>query len=445
MTVRPGLVEANEIPGGTMLGFGRNPIKTLMDASAKYGDVCYIKWPRSRFLLVNNPEIIQKILTVEYRNFVKGAYFQRTRRLLGEGLLTSEGELHHRDRRLVLPAFHQQMINNYADTMVGFASRLMAGWHDGDVRDIHREMSSVTLAVVAKTLFSEDVDMASNEVAELLNLAVEYYDKIAHPFGALGNRLKLPNYNKYLRAEEKLNRLAYRIVKDRRRSGEDKGDMLSMLLKAEEMEGSKMTDKQVRDETITFFLVGHETTAAALTWTWYLLSQNPIVEQKLHGEVDRLLPGDRMPGPGDFPKLEYTTKVMTETLRMYPPVWAFGRMAVNECELGGFQIPARTAVVISQYLTQRDSRFFTRPHRFDPDRWTPEMKKKLPKYAYFPFGGGPRACVGEPFAWMEGTLLLAAFARKWSFSHVPENRVILAPRITLRPKNGMMMKLAKRG
>lgn len=428
-----------------MLGFGRNPIKTLTDASAKYGDVCYISSGGSRFYLLSNPAHIQRMLTVDYRNFTKGAYFQRTRGLLGDGLLTSEGALHHRERRLILPAFHQQMVVSYAKEISESTSKLMGGWRDGETRDLHREMSKLTLSIVAKCLFSLELGESSNEIGELLTRAIDYYDRIAHPLGSIGDRLALPSYRKYREAEAKLNAIAYKIVQGRRKSGEDPGDMLSMLLKAEETDGGGMTDKQVRDETITFLLVGHETTAAALTWAWFLLSRDERAERKLHEEVDRVLPDLREPTSADIPRLEYTNKVFTETLRLYPPVWAFGRSCTDDYEVEEYVIPAHSTVVVSQYLTHRDRRFFPNPNRFDPDRWTPEMKAKLPKFAYFPFGGGPRACLGEPLAWMEGTLILAAVARRWSLRRAKAGKVVLAPRITLRPRDGMRMSLQSRG
>jgi cytochrome P450 len=258
------------------------------------------------------------------------------------------------------------------------------------------------------------------------------------------DRLPLPSNNKYRQAVQRLDETVYGFIRERRKSGRDPGDLLSMLLKAHDAEDGQMSDKQVRDEAMTLFLAGHETTANALTWTWYLLSQNPAVEERMHREIADAVPEGRLATVQDIPKLPFTSKVFQESIRLYPPAWALGRHVVKDTSIGGFLIPAGSTIVISQYVMHHDSRFYEDPEAFNPERWSPEMESRLPDFAYFPFGGGPRGCVGESFAKMEGVLILATIARSWRLAHVKGHRVELMPRITLRPKYGMRMKASRR-
>ena len=436
--------DPSQIPGGLRLNYRRNPIKVLSDAARKYGDVCYVSLGKARFYLLSNPSYIQRVLDVDHRQTTKGPYMQRWRRLLGQGLVASEGDLHHRQRRLIIPAFHNQRIRAYAEVVGDYTSKVTAGWKDGEVLDIHKEMARLTLSVIAKTLFGADIWSESDWVGEALSDSIDYYDRLGGPTGRIIGKLPLPESRRYERAERRLNSLVYKIIGERRVSGRDEGDMLSMLLSAESKGEGVMTDSQVRDETITFILVGHETTAVALSWTWYLLSGSPAVEAKLHDEVDRVLEGGRGATMADIPNLTYTNKVLTESMRIFPPIWVIGRTPTKDYSIGGYVIPSRSIVLMSQYVAHHDPRFYPKPDLFNPDRWTPEMEASLPKYAYFPFGGGPRACIGESFAWMEATLVLASIARRWRLIHDPTHRVMMAPKITLRPKNGMRMKVVRR-
>jgi cytochrome P450 len=275
---------------------------------------------------------------------------------------------------------------------------------------------------------------------------MELFNAMLLPFSELLEKLPLPQKRRFQRAKERLDTTIYRMIDERRRSGEDHGDLLSMLLLAqdEEGDGGGMTDEQVRDEALTIFLAGHETTANALTWTWYLLSQHPLVEARLHEEIDSVLKGGRLPSFEDVPNLKYTEMVLSESMRLYPPAWAIGRLAIKDHAVGDYVVPPGTLVLLSQYVMHRDERFFPDPTRFDPDRWLPEVKEARPAFSYFPFGGGPRRCIGEGFAWMEGILLIATLARTWSMRLVPGHNVAVNPVITLRPRHGMRMTVSKR-
>jgi len=395
--------------------------------------------------LINHPDYIKEVLVTNNQNFIKGLALQRAKRLLGEGLLTSEGEFHRRQRRLAQPAFHRQRIASYSTVMTNYAAAASARWHDGETLDIAEEMMRLTLAIVGKTLFDADVESQAEEVGEAMSVVMDLFNTLTVPFFELLEKLPLPQMQRFKKARARLDRIIYRLIEERRRSGEDRGDLLSMLLLAQDEEGQSggMSDAQVRDEALTIFLAGHETTANALTWTWYLLSENPAAETKLHEELQAVL-GARIPAVDDFPRLRYTEMVLAESMRLFPPAWAIGRLAVDDCEIGGYLAPSRSLVLMSQYIMHRDARYFPEPERFDPERWTPEARESRPQFSYFPFGGGPRRCIGEGFAWLEGVLLLATLAQQWQMRLIANHSVALRPVITLRPKYGMRMIISKR-
>jgi cytochrome P450 len=329
--------------------------------------------------------------------------------------------------------------------MTDYAARISARWHDGETLDISQEMMRLTLAIVGKTLFDADVEREADEIGAALTAVMELFDMLLMPFSELLEKLPLPHVRRFRRAKERLDETIYRIIEERRGSTEDRGDLLSMLLSArdEEGDGGGMNDLQVRDEVMTLFLAGHETTSNALTWTWYLLSQHTEVEAKLHEELGAVLEG-RPPTFEDVPRLRYTEMILAEAMRLYPPAWAIGRLTLKDYEVGGYTVPAKSLVLLSQYVTQRDERFFTDPARFDPERWTAEAKESRPPFSYFPFGGGPRRCIGEGFAWMEGILLIATLAQSWRMRLIPNHSVEPMPVITLRPKYGMRMTVEKK-
>jgi cytochrome P450 len=432
------------IPLAGLLQYRRGPLQ-FFQSLAKYGDIVYFKLGPQEAFFLNHPDLIKEVLVTNNDNFMKGLALQRAKRLLGEGLLTSEGEFHRRQRRLAQPAFHRARIATYAAVMTDYASRLRERWQDGATLDIAEEMMGLTLGIVGKTLFDADVVSDSKDVGAAMNVAMDLFNTITIPFFNLLQKLPLPQVRRFNGARAKLDAIIYRLIEDRRAAGEDRGDLLSMLLLAqdEEGDGQGMTDEQLRDEAMTIFLAGHETTANALTWTWYLLSQNPDAETKLHKEIDELLAG-RLPTVDDVPRLRYTEMVLAESMRLYPPAWALGRMSLGDCEIGGYQVPRRSLVLMSQYVLHRDARYFPDPLRFDPERWNAAARESRPQFSYFPFGGGPRRCIGEGFAWMEGILLIATLAQRWRMRLVPNHVVALRPVITLRPKFGMRMTVIER-
>jgi cytochrome P450 len=367
--------------------------------------------------------------------------------LLGDGLLTSEGEFYLRQRRLAQPAFHRQRVAAYGATMAAYAASRRDRWHAGETLDAHREMMALTLAIVGKTLFDADVEHEAAEIGAALATTFESFNfGFFLPFSELLDRLPLPATLRFRKARARLDATIYRLIEERRRSATDHGDLLSMLLLAQDTEGDggRMTDLQLRDEAMTLFLAGHETTANALTWTWYLLSQHPDVEARLHAEIDSAL-GERLPSADDLGALPYTRMVLAESMRLYPPAWIVGRRAIGPFEANGYTIPARSIVLMCQYTMHRDARWFPDPERFDPERFLPEHQAERPKFAYFPFGGGPRVCIGEQFAWMEGVIALATIAQRWQLRLAPGHPVALQPIITLRPKHGMRMTVEPRG
>jgi cytochrome P450 len=430
---------------GNLLEFRHDPLSFLLALARRHGDVVLFKLGPQEVFFINHPDLIRDVLVTHNTNFIKSRGLQMAKRFLGEGLLTSEGEFHRRQRRLAQPAFHRQRINAYGLAMVDYADRAHSRWEDASVVDISQEMMRLTLAIVGKTLFDADVEAEASEIGEALSAIMKLFDRITMPFSALLNRLPLPSNFRFQKASQRLDATIYRIIEERRRSGEDRGDLLSMLLVAQDTEGDQtgMTDLQLRDEAMTLFLAGHETTANALTWTWYLLSQHPEVEARLHAEIDSVLEG-RRPTADDFPQLRYTEMVFAESMRLYPPAWAMGRQVLNDYTVGGFVAPASAIILMSPYVMHHDPRYYPDPTEFDPERWTAEARASRPKFAYFPFGGGPRVCIGEQFAWMEGVLLIATIARRWRMRLAEGQRVDTRPMITLRPRYGMRMRVERR-
>ena len=422
---------------GVMPEFNRDTLG-FITRCRDYGDVV-----RARFLYVSayfiyHPDDIEYVVSTNARNFFKSMSLRSNffHRLVGNGLLTSEGEMWKRQRRLAQPAFHRQRISAYGDVMVDYTQRMSSMWRAGEVRDIHRDMMRLTLEIVVKTLFNADVSQDADKVGRALAEIVKPFASQATIKWILNNRLPTPAHRRFHGEAQKIDEIVYRIIADRRASGLDRGDLLSMLLAAQDEDGSQMTDKQLRDEVMTLFLAGHETTALTLSWTWYLLAQNPLVEQKFHAEMDNVLEG-RLPTLADLPRLKYTDMIAREAMRLYPPAYGLGREAIEECEIGGFRVPRKTQVFMFQWVTQRDPRFFPEPEAFQPERWTEEFSSSLPKYAYFPFGGGPRFCIGNTFAMMEIVLVLATIGQRFRLSLAPDHPVSILPAMSLRPKNGI--------
>lgn len=426
-----------------LFAFRKDPLAFLTQVASEYGDaVSYRMGPRTVTLL-NHPDYIKDLLVTSNRKFEKGRVLQRSKRVLGEGLLTSEGEMHLRQRRLAQPAFHRQRIAGYAHSMVTYAEHTRNSWDDGSTVDIHQEMMKLTLNIVGKTLFDVDLETERKEISESLTVFMELFGVLFLPFSEFLERLPIPPMRRLQKARERLDTVIYRIIRERRASGNiDRGDLLSMLLLAQDVEGDGkgMTDEQLRDECLTIILAGHETTANALTWTWMLLAQNPGAEALLHHEIDSLL-GGRLPTFEDVPRLKYTEMVFAESMRLYPPAWGIGRRAIEPHDFGDVHVKAGGMVVCSQWVMHRDARYFSEPDEFDPQRWTQDAKASRPKFSYFPFGGGPRQCIGESFAWMEGILLLATLAQQWKAELVTHAPVEKMAALTLRPKKPLLMRL----
>mgnify|MGYP001321727248 CR=1 FL=1 len=431
--------------GGHFLRFRRRPTEFLQEAAA-LGDVTFFKLGGRPAFFLNHPDLIRDLLVVNAHKFIKGRALQRSKRLLGEGLLTSEGETHMRQRRMIQPAFHRRRIAEYARAMVDFGERMAGDWRDGEVRDIDREMMRLTLQIVGRTLFSAEVDDEADEVGRAMTTLIGLFNYLLLPYSEWLEKLPLPQSKRFNNARDSLNSIIYKIIDERRASGTpDTGDLLSMLLLAQDEEtGAAMTDEQVRDEALTLFLAGHETTANALTFAWYLLSQNPAAEEKLHRELDEVL-GGKPPSMEDYARLKYTEAVLAETMRLYPPAWAIGRLAVEDHRFGGYEVEKGSLVLVSPFITHRDRRFWTRADEFAPERWFEQpVKEAGQKFIYFPFSRGIRSCIGEGFAWTEGVLLIAVLAQKWRLRLAPEQKIGLRPLMTLRPKYGMKMRIEKR-
>jgi cytochrome P450 len=417
----------------------RDPLGLLAEIRS-FGTIAYARIGPQPVFLVSEPDVIERVL-VSRDVFNKGRALERSKQLLGEGLLTSEGDFHLRQRRLVQPAFHRPRIHGYARAMVEHAERWSSRQIAGARVDLSREMNRLTLAIVARTLFDADIESEADEIGASLTSILEQFKLAVLPWSAILDRLPLPRRFRFERARKALDRVVYRLIEEHRASGADRGDLLSMLLSAQDG-GAGMTDVQVRDEAMTLMLAGHETTANALTWTWKLLSQHPGCAERLADEA-RQVCGDVPPTPDAVQALSYTRRVLAEGMRLYPPAWLLGRRAMSSWPLGEFTVPPGAIVLMSQWLMHRDARFFPEPLRFDPDRWQPEREAIRPKYSYFPFGGGNRMCIGDSFAWTEGVLVLATIARRWRVVVDPAP-VDLWPGITLRPAGPVWAELTPR-
>lgn len=430
--------------------FRRDPTGFLTRLARQYGDVVYFKLAGRDTFLLSHPDFVRDVLVTHDRSFIKSRGLQQARWLLGNGLLTSEGELHRRQRRLIQPLFHRQQIGRYADTMATYTDRLTgpACWQDGAMVDIHQEMMRLTLAIVGKCIFNQDIEAEASEIGACMDILTRNFQRMLLPFSDWLMRLPTAENRRIRQAAATLDRIVLGLIQERRQAQanpDQAEDLLSLLLAARDVEGDGggMDDRQVRDEALTLLLAGHETTANALTWTWYLLSQYPEVQTRLQAEVDRVL-GGRLPTADDVAALAYTRMVLAEAMRLYPPAWIMGREAREDVEIGGYRIPAGSTVLVSQWVIHRDPRYYPEPERFDPMRWTAEAQAGRPRYAYFPFGGGSRICIGEHFAWLEGILILATVARHWQLEMASPRPPQPQATITLRPRHGLPMVLRRR-
>jgi cytochrome P450 len=414
----------------------RDPLTFMTRIAQQYGDIVCLRFFHIRTFLISNPDLIEDVLVANAKKFIKGRVLRANRHIFGDGLLTSEGDFWLRQRRMMQPAFHRSRIANYASTMTACATRLMESWKPGEPMDLHDAMMRLTLQVVGKTLFGADVERDAPQVGETLEVLLEFtsdFRRLVMTPKWLPTRLN----RQANRAVRQLTQIIDRIIQQRRESKEDTGDLLSMLLHAQDEDGSRMTPQQLRDEALTLFLAGHETTASSLSWTWWLLAQNPEVEAKLHAELDAVLNG-RVPMVDDLPKLKYTSCILSESMRVYPPAWAMARLAVEDHELGGYPVPKGTGIAAAQWVVHRDARWYENPEKFIPERWeSSDLLRQIPRFAYFPFGYGPRQCIGNTFALMEANLVLATIAQRFRFRLIPGRMVVPLASITLRPRHGL--------
>jgi cytochrome P450 len=428
----------------------RRPTSVLERVAAKSGTIAHFRLAGEHAYLLTHPDLIRDLLVAQGRATAKGRGLERARRLLGQGLLTSEGELHRRQRRLIQPAFHGSRIARYAEQMCSAAADLTERpvWTDGARRDVAADMRHLTLAIVGETLFATDVSADSTAVAHALTEIVERFGRTILGSELL-DRLPLPGRGPMEAAQRELDRVVYSLIEQHRQAGatESGGDVLSTLLATRDEDGQPMADRQIRDEVLTLLLAGHETTANALAWSWLLLDRNPAAAHRLHAEVDALAGPPRL---ADWDNLQWTHAVLAESMRIYPPAWVVGRRVLTDLELDGWTVPARSLCIASQWITHRDPRWWPEPLAFRPERWIAEDGRfdeaapGQPRGAYFPFGLGRRVCIGESFAWTEGVLVLATLAREWAPALVPGHPVDIRPAVTLRPAHGLPMVLHRR-
>jgi cytochrome P450 len=463
------------LPGADWLaGFER--------AARNFGDVVYFQFLHVRMILLVHPDAIESVLLTNPGNFYKSRDYRALAKVLGNGLLTSEGEAWRAQRKMLQSAFRRENILSHAPLIIDCAERMLARWCDGETRDVHLEMMGVTLDIVGRALFGADVLRAADSVRFALETAMKQFTRIAGWAFLLPRNFPVPGTSHMTHATRQLDEVIYGIIRARRARLQTSGagnssDLLGSLLEIRDDDERPLSDLQLRDHLMTLFLAGHETTAIALSWTWYLLATNPEAEGKLHAELDEVLHG-RVPAAGDLPRLPYTEMVIKESMRLYPPAWGIGRQSRAEFEVGGYQLPAQTNIFMLPWVTQRDARFFPEPALFLPGRWREEVlrgaegparsgealhaqtehpqnlnrpaqghaaqNQKRPRFAYFPFGGGPRVCIGAGFAMLEATLLLAAIAQRYSFALVPDHQITLFPSVTLRPRQGIKVILHKR-
>ena len=429
---------------GSVTHFRRDQLGFYATCAREYGDVVETRMGPYRILLIYHPDAIEELLVTRSRDFVKSPGVRFLRPLLGDGLLLSEGDTWLRQRRLVQPAFHRQRVAGYGDVMSAFAERHVADWKNGDVLEVHGEMMALTQAIVGKTLFDADVSGDAHEVGQAARVLAEDFGARLASFRLMPYWLPTPRNLRSRRAVRRLDQIIHRIIAERRASAEDRGDLLSMLLHAQDADdGSRMTARQVRDEAMTMFLAGHETTAVALSWTWYLLAQHPAAEACLADELREVL-GGRAPAVADLPRLKYAGMAVTESMRLYPPAYAIGRQAARATEIAGHAVASGDIFIAPAWVVHRDRRWFEEPEAFRPERWAGDLAQRLPRFAYFPFGGGPRQCIGNSFAQMEAVLLLAAIAQRFRLSLVPGQRITPTPYVTLRPEPGIRMLVDRR-
>ncbi|HMG84286.1 MAG TPA: cytochrome P450 [Terracidiphilus sp.] len=427
-----------------------NPI-LLFEHLQRYGRAAHYRILLRDVVLLNDPADIGEVLIDKAAFFGKDRTQKRMKILLGEGMITSDGEAHNRGRRIAAPAFHRRRIERYAAQIVEIADALRVQWMPGAELNIAAEMMRLALQITARTLFDTEVTPEIHEINDQVNVVMDLYNfLVAFPRAELFLNSPLPQMRRFRAAKKRLDEVVDGMIRARRADAnlDRHADLLSMLVAARDDQaggdGLKLDGQQIRDQVLTLFLAGFETVANALAWTWMLLGKNPEAESRLHAELDAVLGGGRLPTLEDIPRLEYTGMVLSESMRLYPPAWAMGREVLEDVSIGPYRLRKGTMVFFSQYIVHRDPRWFPEPERFRPERFAPAARSGRPRFAYFPFGGGGRQCIGESFAWMEAVLALATIAQRWRVELVPAQNIELQPKITLRPKNGIQVRVMRR-
>jgi cytochrome P450 len=436
-------------PGPTGIGaavfvgrFLSAPLESLKTLHSRYGDISHLLAANERYVLITRPELIDEVLSNRASIMIKDRTLRELKTMFGEGLLTSEGDFWRGQRRQLAPAFTPKRVSEYGDIMSGRTQEMVDGWTDGERVDIHDEIMALTLRIVVQTLFDSDVSGDEMQVGHLVEETMLHVDRELNSFRAfIPRKVPTPSRRRFATTILEFDRIVLDIIeRQRQNQGQNHGgegrDLLSQMLAMRDESGKGMSDRQIRDEVLTLFLAGHETTALALTWTFMLLSQHPNAERRLRDEV-RSLASDRPLGRPDMAALPFTTAVIRESMRLHPPAWIIGREPTEDIELGGYRVPAGTQLLIPMFMMHRDPEYFVRPNSFEPDRWLDGLAERLPRTVYMPFGGGPRVCIGNHFAMMEAVLLLATIVRDWSFRVQPGYEPELVPSITLRPRHGM--------
>ncbi|MEM7154548.1 MAG: cytochrome P450 [Myxococcota bacterium] len=417
----------------------RNPLQTLTATREQYGDVTCFRVGKIRFVSVADPELAHHVLVRNHRNYIKSASYQGLQLVLGQGLVTSEGSHWRRQRKLAQPAFHRQRLAKLAETMAECVHERLEQW---DARqspevDLHEEMMQLTLRIVGRTLFGTDLGSDLGDLGPVITTCLHKANDYAESIVKVPLWVPTPSNLRFNRAKKRLDDIVHEIIEQRRTSGEERDDVLGMLMGATDDSGTeRMSDQQLRDEVMTLFMAGHETIATAMSWTWMLLHEHPEIAREVRAEAQSVL-GGWAPGFDDLPKLTYTGRVVDEVMRLYPPAWIVEREAVADDQLGPWSIPAGTTVAVSPWLMHRHPDLWERPEHFDPDRFTAERAADRPKHAYLPFGAGPRICIGNHFALMEAKIILATMIQRYDIELVDPDAIVLDPRVTLRPRNGM--------
>lgn len=449
VTAKPGktIPTFHELPViGSMFTHQRDRLNLYVRLMEAYGDIAHIQYGPFPVVIMNSPELIHGVLVEHANDFDKGEGTRKAfQPIIGDGLFISDGELHRRQRKLMAPSFQPRHIINYADSMVSYGEQIQQGWQDGAVIDINREMTHVTMSIVGKVLFDADVFTEADELGAAMTVVLEQTNYTLSHILALPLSWPVPRSIRTRKALAVLDKRIHQMIDERKANASERNDFLSVLLESKDEDGNSMSDKLVRDEALTLFAAGHETTSTALTWAWYLLTKHPEVYQKMQQEIDSVLQG-RVPTHADLARLPYTLQVLKESMRLYPPAYAMVRAALHDMDLDGYPIHKQDVIIIAIYATHRRADFFPDPEKFEPERFTPEREKQLPRYAYMPFGAGPRICIGNHFAMMEGHLLLATLAQRVTFELVPGPEAVPDPTktITIRPQNSMKMIVRRR-